>query len=128
MVQKQRSDYLSLRRAFEPMAATLVIVAELPPISGKYFYDPDGKVKTGSMCSTRAELFIFPPPGTSAILIGSFVKSCRKHFAARGFNPEFFELSRHKRYPATRSQGGPGILGPRYHVYPSSLPSLKYGS
>ncbi len=41
MVQKQRSDYLSLRRAFEPMG---VIVAESPPISGKYFYDPDGEV------------------------------------------------------------------------------------
>ncbi len=37
MVQKQRSDYLSLRREFEPTTVTLVIVAELPPTGGKYF-------------------------------------------------------------------------------------------
>ena len=43
MVQKQRSDYLSLRREFEPTTVTLVIVAESPPTGGKYFYDPDGK-------------------------------------------------------------------------------------
>ena len=44
MMQKQRSEYLSLRRSFEPAIVTLVIVAESPPISGKYFYDPSGEV------------------------------------------------------------------------------------
>ncbi len=44
MVQKQRSEYLHLRRKFEPASVTLVIVAESPPTGGKYFYDPDGKV------------------------------------------------------------------------------------
>ncbi len=40
MVQKQ----LSLRRELEPTGVSLVIVAESPPISGKYLYNPDGKV------------------------------------------------------------------------------------
>lgn len=44
MVQKQREEYLSMRRKFEPTTVTLVIVAESPPVGGKYFYDPAGKV------------------------------------------------------------------------------------
>ena len=44
MAQRQRSEYLSFRRKFEPTNITLVIVAESPPTSGKYFYDPDGEV------------------------------------------------------------------------------------
>lgn len=44
MVQKQRDEYLSMRRKFEPTTVTLVIVAESPPVGGKYFYDPTGKV------------------------------------------------------------------------------------
>ena len=39
---RQRSDYLALRRSFEPESIRLVIVAESPPASGKYFYDPTG--------------------------------------------------------------------------------------
>ncbi|HWX14675.1 MAG TPA: hypothetical protein VNY06_07475, partial [Methylocella sp.] len=42
--QKQRGEYLSLRREFEPTSVRLVIVAESPPISGNYFYNPDGEV------------------------------------------------------------------------------------
>jgi hypothetical protein len=44
MVQKQRDQYLSMRRKFEPATVTLVIVAESPPVGGKYLYDPAGKV------------------------------------------------------------------------------------
>jgi hypothetical protein len=40
----QRNQYLSFRRAFEPFNVKLVIVAESPPASGKYFYNPDGAV------------------------------------------------------------------------------------
>jgi hypothetical protein len=39
----ERDEYLLLRREFEPRTVTLVIVAESPPISGKYFYKTDGK-------------------------------------------------------------------------------------
>src|ERR1039458_10743531 len=42
MVQTQRSEYLSFRRKFEPATVKLVIVAESPPASGKYFYNPKG--------------------------------------------------------------------------------------
>ena len=38
----RRSEYLFLRRKFEPPSVKLVIVAESPPSSGKYFYNPEG--------------------------------------------------------------------------------------
>lgn len=41
---RQRDVYLRLRRAFEPDQARLVIVGESPPVSGLYFYDPEGLV------------------------------------------------------------------------------------
>src|SRR4051794_14809782 len=40
----QRSEYLSLRSRFTPSSVRLVVVAESPPVSGKYFYDPNGAV------------------------------------------------------------------------------------
>ena len=39
-----RSEYLSFRRKFEPSIVKLVIMAESPPASGKYFYNPAGKI------------------------------------------------------------------------------------
>jgi hypothetical protein len=42
--EAQRTKYLALRRKFEPARATLVIIAESPPISGKYFYNPQGAI------------------------------------------------------------------------------------
>lgn len=42
MLQIQRSEYLSFQRKFEPASVKLVIVAESPPASGKYFYNPEG--------------------------------------------------------------------------------------
>jgi hypothetical protein len=39
----KRSEYLDLRRLYEPQSLVrLVIIAESPPASGKYFYDPTG--------------------------------------------------------------------------------------
>jgi hypothetical protein len=62
---RQRDEYLRLRRAFEPDEVRLVIVGESPPISGLYFYDPDGLVseplfsalmkRIGFVPSTKAE-------------------------------------------------------------------------
>jgi hypothetical protein len=37
-----RSYYHSLRRLYEPEHLKLMIIAESPPISGKYFYDESG--------------------------------------------------------------------------------------
>jgi hypothetical protein len=47
MRQKDRSEYLSMRREYEPASAdlTMVIVTESPPISGEYFYDKVGSAK-----------------------------------------------------------------------------------
>ena len=60
MVQKQRGEYLSLRREFEPTTVKLVIVAELPPASGKYFYDRDGKVSEPLFNALMKQLGIQP--------------------------------------------------------------------
>ena len=38
-----RDDYLSFRRKYEPTIVKLVIVAESPPKSGLYFYNPEGR-------------------------------------------------------------------------------------
>lgn len=43
-MQMTRSECLALRGHFAPNPVKLVIVAESPPVSGKYFYNPDGKV------------------------------------------------------------------------------------
>lgn len=39
-----RDHYLAMRRRFQPEQVTLAIVAELPPVSGLYFYDTSGAV------------------------------------------------------------------------------------
>src|SRR6266487_1417661 len=35
-------NYLALRRRYHPETIKLVIIAESPPVSGKYFYNPTG--------------------------------------------------------------------------------------
>jgi hypothetical protein len=39
---RDRNEYHDLRRRYAPQNTKLVIVAESPPASGKYFYDPVG--------------------------------------------------------------------------------------
>ena len=41
---KQRAYYISLRDKYEPKPVKLAIIAESPPLSGKYFYNDAGKV------------------------------------------------------------------------------------
>jgi hypothetical protein len=38
-----KDDYLAFRRKYEPTTVKLVVVAESPPKSGLYFYNPEGK-------------------------------------------------------------------------------------
>ena len=57
---KQRSEYLDLRRRFEPASATLVIVAESPPVSGMYFYNPAGKVTEPLFAAIMKHLGVRP--------------------------------------------------------------------
>jgi hypothetical protein len=54
----QRNEYLALRRRFEPRSVRLVIVAESPPASGKYFYNPDGKASEPLFSAVMKELGI----------------------------------------------------------------------
>ena len=42
MLERKRSEYLCLRRQYEPESIKLIIIAESPPASGRYFYDPKG--------------------------------------------------------------------------------------
>ena len=41
---RTRDEYLALRGRYEPARVELVIVAESPPASGRYFYDPTGAI------------------------------------------------------------------------------------
>ena len=41
---QHRDWYLSLRRQYGPAHVRFILVAESPPISGRYFYDPTGSV------------------------------------------------------------------------------------
>ena len=43
-VSRERDWYLSLRRRYQPIKIRLILVAESPPASGRYFYDPTGSV------------------------------------------------------------------------------------
>jgi hypothetical protein len=42
MSEWKRDEYLSFRRRYEPDNIKLVIIAESPPTSGRYFYNPSG--------------------------------------------------------------------------------------
>ena len=42
MLGRTRAEYLALRRKFTPERLKLVVVAESPPASGRYFYDAAG--------------------------------------------------------------------------------------
>jgi hypothetical protein len=41
-MRAKRGDYLALRRRYKPENVGLVVVAESPPASGRYFYNPTG--------------------------------------------------------------------------------------
>ncbi len=40
----ERADYLAFRRQYQPASPRLIMVAESPPFSGKYFYNSEGEV------------------------------------------------------------------------------------
>jgi hypothetical protein len=42
MSEGKRKEYLSFRRPYEPESLRLVVIAESPPASGLYFYNPTG--------------------------------------------------------------------------------------
>jgi hypothetical protein len=56
----ERDYYLRLRREHEPENIRLVIVAESPPASGKYFYDPTGSTKEPLFAAIMLQLGLSP--------------------------------------------------------------------
>ena len=64
MVPRQRAEYLSLRREFEPTAVRLVVIAESPPASGKYFYCQNGKMSEPLFDALIKQLCPYPMPKT----------------------------------------------------------------
>jgi len=59
-LKRSRNEYLSLRRRYEPESIKLVIVAESPPASGRYFYDPDGR-RTEPLFAALMKQLNYPP-------------------------------------------------------------------
>jgi hypothetical protein len=57
---KTRGQYHDMRRRYLPDNTKLVIVAESPPVSGLYFYDPTGKT-TEALFSALMKQLSFSP-------------------------------------------------------------------
>src|SRR5882762_10459054 len=55
-----RDYYLRLRREYQPENIKLVIIAESPPASGKYFYDPTGSAKEPLFAAIMLQLGLSP--------------------------------------------------------------------
>jgi hypothetical protein len=60
MLVWDRDHYLRLRRDNQPENIRLVIIAESPPASGKYFYDPTGSTKEPLFAAIMQQLGIAP--------------------------------------------------------------------
>jgi hypothetical protein len=60
MSVRDRDYYLRLRRQYEPENVKLVIVAESPPASGKYFYDTTGSPKEWLFAAIMLQLGVSP--------------------------------------------------------------------
>lgn len=63
----RRHDYLSLRQRFDPEIPRLVIVAESPPTSGLYFYNPDGAVTEPLFAALMKALGLAPAAKLSGL-------------------------------------------------------------
>jgi hypothetical protein len=55
-----RNEYLALRRRYEPESIRLVIIAESPPASDKYFYKPAGAPSEPLFAALMRELGLSP--------------------------------------------------------------------
>jgi hypothetical protein len=58
--ERKREEYLSLRRRYEPETIRLVIIAESPPASGKYFYNPAGALSEPLFSALLQQLRVSP--------------------------------------------------------------------
>jgi hypothetical protein len=68
MSARDRDYYLRLRREHQPENIRLVIVAESPPASGKYFYDTTGSSKEPLFAALMLQLGISPTTKEDGLL------------------------------------------------------------
>lgn len=57
---RQKSEYFALRKRFQPDEPRLIFIAESPPASGAYIYDPEGTV-TEHLFSAMMRAMTFEP-------------------------------------------------------------------
>lgn len=73
---RKRADYLRLRGRYMPPAIKLVIVAESPPASGLYFYNPIGAISEQLFSALMKQLGFAPATkedGLRALQCGGWV-------------------------------------------------------
>ncbi len=58
--ERKRSEYLDLRHRYEPRRAKLVVIAESPPASGLYFFDPTGSPREPLFAALMKQLRLSP--------------------------------------------------------------------
>jgi hypothetical protein len=63
-----RNAYLSMRRRYEPDVVRLVIIAESPPASGLYFYNPTGATSEWLFRALMQQLPFLPVNKESGLL------------------------------------------------------------
>jgi hypothetical protein len=68
LFKRKRNDYLDLRRRYEPKIIKLVIVAESPPASGLYFYDPTGAPSEPLFAALMKQLRLSPSTKEDGLL------------------------------------------------------------
>jgi hypothetical protein len=59
-LNKSRRDYHDLRRQYLPEDIKLAVIAESPPVSGLYFYDPTGKSTEPLFAALMRQLHVYP--------------------------------------------------------------------
>jgi hypothetical protein len=60
MSEFKRNDYLAHRRRYQPESIRLVIIAESPPASGRYFYDITGTPREPLFAALMRQLRLSP--------------------------------------------------------------------
>jgi hypothetical protein len=60
MPVRKRREYLYLRRRYKPNKIKLIILAESPPASGKYFYDPEGRITEPLFAALMRQIPVSP--------------------------------------------------------------------
>jgi hypothetical protein len=63
-----RNEYLTFRGRYEPENITLVVIAESPPASGRYFYNPAGRSSEPLFAAMMGQLGLSPTTKKDGLL------------------------------------------------------------